>query len=326
MTTAQILAAFPRYSALIVGDICLDRRCIYDPAAAELSRETKIARLGVVSSEVSPGGGGTVGNNLASLGITRLAVLGAIGEDGFAWELTRSLNSRGISTDLLVRASEVPTFTYTKLINATTGEEDQPRVDYINARPLPASVEKQVLVHLDNFAETFDVLFVSDQAETKQGGVVTPAVRERLFRIAEGNPDKVVWVDSRVRVERFQKMTLKPNEQEADAASIGLFGDVDYQRLRAHAGSRLMFVTKGAQGVLVVEDTGETMVPARTVEHPVDICGAGDSFSAGAAMALAITGSATEAARFGNLIASITIMKHGTGTASPAEVLAAARE
>ena len=326
MTTAEILAAFPRYSALIVGDICLDRRCIYDPAAAELSRETKIPRLGVVSSEVSPGGGGTVGNNLASLGITRLAVLGAIGEDGFAWELTRSLNSRGISTDLLVRASEVPTFTYTKLINATTGEEDQPRVDYINARPLPASVEKQVLVHLDNFAETFDVLFVSDQAETKQGGVVTPAVRERLFRIAESNPDKVIWVDSRVRVERFQKMTLKPNEQEADAASIGLFGDVDYQRLRAHAGSRLMFVTKGAQGVLVVEDTGETMVPARTVEHPVDICGAGDSFSAGAAMALAITGSATEAARFGNLIASITIMKHGTGTASPAEVLAAARE
>jgi len=326
MTTAEILAAFPRYSALIVGDICLDRRCIYDPAAAELSRETKIPRLGVVSSEVSPGGGGTVGNNLASLGITRLAVLGAIGEDGFAWELTRSLNSRGISTDLLVRASEVPTFTYTKLINATTGEEDQPRVDYINARPLPASVEKQVLVHLDNFAETFDVLFVSDQAETKQGGVVTPVVRERLLKIAESNPDKVVWVDSRVRVERFQKMTLKPNEQEADAASIGLFGDVDYQRLRAHAGSRLMFVTKGAQGVLVVEDTGETMVAARTVEHPVDICGAGDSFSAGAAMALAITGSATQAARFGNLIASITIMKHGTGTASPAEVLAAAQE
>jgi rfaE bifunctional protein kinase chain/domain len=325
MTTAQILAAFPRYSALIVGDICLDRRCIYDPAAAELSRETKIARLGVVSSDVSPGGGGTVGNNLAALGITRLAVLGAIGEDGFGWELTRSLNSRGISTDLLVR-SEIPTFTYTKLINGSTGEEDQPRVDFINTRPLPDSVEKQVLTHLDNFAETFDVLFVSDQAETKQGGVVTPAVRERLLKIAESNPDKVVWVDSRVRVERFQKMILKPNEQEADAASIALFGDVDYQRLRAHAGSRLMFVTKGARGVLVVDSNSETLVPARAVEQPVDICGAGDSFSAGAAMALAITGSATEAARFGNLIASLTIMKKGTGTASPEEVLDAARE
>jgi rfaE bifunctional protein kinase chain/domain len=326
MKIAEILAAFPRYSALIVGDICLDRRCIYDPAATELSRETRIPRIGVVASEVSPGGGGTVGNNLASLGVTRLAVLGAIGEDGFGWELTRSLNARGISTDLLVRDPEIPTFTYTKLINSSNGEEDQPRVDFINTRPLPSSIEKQVLVHLDNFADTFDVLFVSDQAETKQGGVVTPGVRDRLTKIAKSNPDKVIWVDSRVRVERFQKMILKPNEQEADAASIALFGDVDYQRLRAHTGSRLMFVTKASLGVLVVEDNSEKLVQARTVEQPVDICGAGDSFSAGAAMALAITGSATEAARFGNLVASVTIMKHGTGTASPAEVLAAAGE
>ena len=326
MTTQEILAAFPRYSALIVGDICLDRRCIYDPAAAEPSRETRIPRTGVVASDVSPGGGGTVGNNLAALGVTRLAVLGAIGEDGFGWELTRSLNARGISTDLLVRASEIPTFTYTKLINSATGEEDQPRVDFIYTRPLPGSVEKEILSHLENFADTFDVLFVSDQAETKQGGVVTPVVREHLLKMANANPDKVVWVDSRVRIERFRKMILKPNEQEADAASIALFGDVDYQRLRAHADSRMMFVTKGSNGVLVVENQSETLVPARLVDQPVDICGAGDSFSAGAAMALAITGSAAEAARFGNLIASVTIMKKGTGTASPAEVLAAAQE
>jgi rfaE bifunctional protein kinase chain/domain len=323
MTTAEILAAFPRYSALIVGDICLDRRCIYDPAAAEPSRETRIPRLGVVSSEVSPGGGGTVGNNLAALGVTRLAVLGAIGEDGFGWELTRALNTRGISTDLLVRG-DIPTFTYTKLINAATGVEDQPRVDYIYTRPLPTYVEKQILGHLEGFAETFDVLFVSDQAETKQGGVVTPAVRDLLLKIARANPDKLIWVDSRVRVERFRNMILKPNEQEADAASIALFGGVDYQRLRAHAEARLMFVTKASQGVLVLDDGSQTLVPARTIEQPVDICGAGDSFSAGAAIALAITRSATDAALFGNLIASITIMKKGTGTASPAEVLAAA--
>jgi len=65
------------------------------------------------------------------------------------------------------------------------------------------------------------------------------------------------------------------------------------------------------------------MVAGRAVEKPVDICGAGDSFSAGAAMTLAVTGSGIEAARVGNLVASITIMKKGTGTASPEEVLAA---
>src|SRR6202044_3751818 len=117
LNTAEILGAFPRYSALVVGDICLDRWCTYDPAMAEPSHETGIPRIGVVTTQVSPGAGGNVANNLASLGVGRAAVLGVIGDDGFAHELTRSLNRRGISTDLLVRSDKVPTFTYTKLMN-----------------------------------------------------------------------------------------------------------------------------------------------------------------------------------------------------------------
>jgi rfaE bifunctional protein kinase chain/domain len=326
MTTAAILAAIPRYSALIVGDICLDRRCIYDPATAEPSRETRIPRIGVVATESAPGAGGTVANNLASLGMGNVAVLGVIGEDGYAWELTRAMNTSGISTDLLVRTNDMPTFAYTKLINASTGVEDLPRVDQIFTRPLPTAVEKEILSHLESYASSFDLLFVSDQAETKQGGVVTGAVRELLRKIAAANPSKLIWVDSRLRVERFRGVTIKPNEQEADTASIALFGKVDYQRLRAHTQSRLMFVTKGQQGVLVIDENAETLVPARAVAKPVDICGAGDSFSAGAAVALATTGSAAEAGRFGNLVASITIMKKGTGTASAPEVLAASGE
>jgi rfaE bifunctional protein kinase chain/domain len=322
--TAEILEAFPRYSALIVGDICLDRWCTYDPATAEPSRETGIPRIGIVSTEVAPGAGGNVASNLAALGIARAAVLGVLGDDGFAHELTRALNSRSISTDLLVRSGKVPTFTYTKLINAATGVEDRPRVDFINTQPLPPSVEEEVLAYLRDFASSFDILFVSDQADTKRGGVVTPAVRALLEEITAANPGKIVWVDSRIRVERFRHMILKPNEREANAASLALFGEVDYQRLRAHANCKLMFVTKGPGGVVVVEDGAQTPVPARVVDNPLEVGGAGDSFSAGAALALAITGSATEAAHFGNLVASITIRKRGTAVATPQEVLAAA--
>jgi len=326
MTTAQILAALPDCSALVCGDICLDRWCSYDPATAEPSRETGIPRVGVVSTEVTPGAGGTVANNVAALGVGRAAVLGVIGDDGFGYELTQSLNSRGISTDLLVRTTELPTFTYTKLLNSTTGQEDLPRVDFINTKPLPDSIEQQILGYLRDFAESFDVIFVSDQAETKRGGVITQAVRALLTEIAENHPDKVILVDSRVRVERFRKLILKPNEQEAAAACIGLFGEPDYQRLRKYADSKLIFITKGPQGVVVVEEEAETLVPTRAIENPVDICGAGDSFSAGLGMALAVSKSPADAARFANLVASITIMKKGTGTASPEEVLAAAGE
>ncbi len=325
LNTAEILAAFPRYSALVVGDICLDRWCTYDPATAEPSRETLIPRIGVVSTEVAPGGGGNVANNLASLGVGRAAVLGVLGDDGFAHELTRSLNARDISTDLLVRSDKAPTFTYTKLINAITGVEDLPRVDYINTRPLPDAVEQEVIEYLREFAASFDIIFISDQADTRRGGVVTPAVRVLLEEIAQANPEKIIWVDSRLRVERFRNMILKPNEREAIAASIGLFGEVDYRRLRSHSNSKLVFVTKAAEGVVVVEEGGETAVPAFRVGEPVYVAGAGDSFSAGAALALAITGSPMQAARFGNLVASITVKKRGTGVASPEEVLAADR-
>jgi rfaE bifunctional protein kinase chain/domain len=324
LSAAEILEAFPRYSALVVGDICLDRWCTYDPAAAEPSRETGIPSIGVVSTEVAPGGGGSVAKHLAALGIGRVAVLGVLGDDGFAHELMRSLNARGISTDLLVRSGKVSTFTYTKLINIATGGEDLPRVDFINTQPLPDAVEEEVIEYLREFADSFDVIFVSDQAETRRGGVVTTAVRALLEEVALADTKKIVWVDSRIRVERFRNMILKPNEGEARAASIGLFGEVDYQRLRAHANSKLVFVTKGSEGVVVVEDGAQWVFPALPVGDPVDVSGAGDSFSAGAALALAITGSATDAARFGNLVASIAVKKRGTGAASPEEVLAAA--
>src|SRR5262245_16954571 len=96
MTTAEILAQFPKLRALVVGDVCLDRWCRYDPALSEPSRETGIPRVAVVDSEVTPGAGGTVANNLAALGAGRVDVLGLVGDDGFGHELARALTRRGI--------------------------------------------------------------------------------------------------------------------------------------------------------------------------------------------------------------------------------------
>ena len=326
MTAREILSAFPKSSALVLGDICLDRWCTYDPNLAEPSRETGITRLAVVSTEVTPGAGGTVASNLAALGIGRVAVMGAIGGDGFGHELVDALSRRGISPELLIRTHEAPTFTYTKLLNAETGIEDQPRIDFVYPRQIPEHVERQVLDNLRAFGDAFDVIFVADQSETRRGGVVTPAVRNAISEVAREYPERVILVDSRIRCELFRDVILKPNEQEAEGACATLFGHVDYQELLRATRARLLLVTRGARGVLVVEAGGETEVPARNVGTPVDICGAGDSFSAGAGVALAITRSPLQAAWFGNLVASITIMKKGTGTASPNEILAAAGE
>ena len=325
MTAAQILAEFPKLSAVVVGDICLDRWSTYDPGVAEPSRETGIPRIGVIRTEITAGAGGTVANNLAALGVGRVGVLGVVGDDGFGHELEVSLERRGISSAALIRAPGMQTFTYTKLINAQTGEEDLPRVDFISTTPLNPKVERQVLDALPGVIDSFDVILISDQAETSAGGVVTPAVRELLADVAPNYSDKVFLVDSRARIHLFQRLFIKPNRDEAESACRRLFGRVDLQALREYCQSRLMIVTDGSNGALVVEPEREILCKTKPVSKPVDICGAGDSFSAGAAMALAVTGSAVEAAQFGNLVASITIMKKGTGTASPAEVLEATR-
>lgn len=320
MNTAEILAAFPKLRVLVVGDVCLDRWCRYDPALADASRETGIPRVAVVSTEVTPGAAGTVASNVVALGAP-VAVLGLVGTDGFGYELERAIEARDIAGHLL-RADGIPTFTYTKLINCQSGREDLPRIDFVNTQPLPAELDRQLVRRLEEMAGQYDVILVSDQAETDMGGVVTAAMRAALTRIAARQPETVIWVDSRMRTELFRGVIAKPNRQEAEAASLRALGRIDYQGLRRLADAPLLVITHGDDGALVVERDNATWVATNRVENPVDICGAGDSFSAGAALALKVTGDSIAAARFGNLVASITIMKSGTGTASPAELLA----
>jgi rfaE bifunctional protein kinase chain/domain len=323
MTTAEILSGLTKFSALVVGDICLDRWCTYDPATSEPSRETGIPRIGVVATEVTPGGGGTVANNLASLKPKSVAVIGVRGDDGFGFELERALAEHGITANLMVKIPNWHTFTYTKVINSHTGEEDKPRIDFISTRPLPETAEKQLISNLRSAVPGFDAILVADQAETSSGGVVTPAVRECLTELAAQFPQKIFLVDSRKRIDLFRNVMVKPNRDEAEAACDKLFGEVDYSRLRAHLRTKVLIVTHGPKGALIVDAAKETWSKAWPVEKPVDICGAGDSFAAGTALAMAVTRDPIVSAGFGNLVASITVMKKGTGTASPEEVLGA---
>jgi len=324
VTVAEILAAIPGLSALVVGDVCLDRWCRYEPSFNEPSRETSIPRVAVVEVERTPGAAGTIASNLVALGTGRVAVIGVAGSDGHAHELRQALDERGIDASGLVTDPRGLTFTYTKLINRRSGIEDLPRIDYVNSGDLAPAVEREVVARFETSAPHFDVILVSDQMELDSGGVVTAALRDAIASFAAQHPERIVWVDSRARPERFRGVLVKLNEDEAAAACRRLGIATDYQALRRHVGHETLILTKGSAGAVVVTESGERSVPARRVENVVDICGAGDSFNAGAALALQLTHDATAATRFGNLVASITVTKRGTGTASPDEVLRAA--
>src|ERR1017187_4876442 len=256
MTVSEILERITDTSVLVLGDLCLDRWCRYDPALSEPSRETGLPRIAVTRTVVTPGAGGTVASNLTALLARQVAVLGVIGTDGYGIELDRALLAREISPELVIRSPDIPTFTYTKLINNDTGVEDQPRVDSIFSAPMPAETEDALIGHLRSFWSAFDAIIVSDQAETEQGGVITPNIRAVLAELAAGTPGKVVWADSRVRAEHFRNVILKSNGDEAEAACRRAFNAVDLERLRRHTVSPMLVITDGPRGALGLRDGG----------------------------------------------------------------------
>ncbi len=339
---------------LVVGDFCLDRWCSYDPGLGLPSRETGIPRTAVVSYEVTPGAGGTVTNNLRELGAGRVEIVAVAGEDANGFELERALRQRGVGTERLIRAPGRQTFTYTKLLNRKTGQEDLPRLDFVNTAPPSPTVERAMIAAIAAAVPAADVVIVADQSEIPSGAVITEAVREALLEAAARLPEKIFIADSRSQIEKFRGFIVKPNEDEALEAARRIrpaahARDVETagQVLRKHLNERSskfqvpgsksekmlpLYITRGAEGALLLEgedfDAAPRVIPAYRNEHPVDICGAGDAFEAGLALALAarqrLRGQPDyiAAAVVGHLVAAVTITKKGTGTASPAELLA----
>jgi rfaE bifunctional protein kinase chain/domain len=320
MTAAEFVSRVTGLKVLIVGDICLDQWCWYEPSSSQASAETGIPRIAVTRKQCTPGAAGTVAANLRSLGVEHVSVLGVVGDDGHGYELSRALNKLDIEADLVLRVQDLPTFTYTKLINVETDFEDQPRVDFIFSGELPASVDEMIASRLRDYGRHFDVICVSDQAETARGGVVTAKIRGVLKELASRGA--LIWVDSRKRIELFSHCVLKVNEEEARDA-LTRAGCDSLSELRKAAYAPLLFVTYGGRAVRICAENAELQVETRRVPNPVDICGAGDSFTAGASCALALGAKPEQAARLGHLVASVTIMKKGTGSASPAELLVA---
>jgi sugar/nucleoside kinase (ribokinase family) len=205
------------------------------------------------------------------------------------------------------------------------------RLDIKNRRSMPAPVEDRVIAALRQQVGQVDGVVVADQVQERNCGVITDRVRHELAALAQVHPSKVMIADSRVRIGEFRGIALKPNAREAADAIRSATDEADLSRKDAESCAQALFerngepvfLTVGADGVIVFDDHGRTHVPGIRVEGPIDIVGAGDSTMAGIVSALCCGATNPEAARLGTLVASITIQQLGTtGTATRAQVMA----
>jgi len=325
----EIVDRFPDCRIAVLGDFFLDKYLDVDPALAEISVESGKTAHQVVSIRTSPGAAGTIVNNLVSLGVGELHVIGMTGDDGEGYELRRDLQRLGCRIEGLLKIPERFTPTYLKprdISNPSLFGEHE-RYDTKNRRPTPIEVQEKIIGHLERLMPRLDGLAVQDQVEEEDCGVITARVREFLAELARRYPEKFFWADSRSKIGLFHDVMIKVNTREAvrQIFPSGVEEEDEEIIIQALAAlrqrtGRPVFVTAGQKGIWI-SDPAPALVRGVKVPEPTDPTGAGDSATAGGLLALCAGASLEEAALLANLVASITVQELATtGTAAPEEL------
>lgn len=311
----------------VVGDFCLDAYWFIDESMSEVSIETGQVTRPVSKQRYSLGGAGNVADNLSALDVKEVVAFGVIGQDPYGTEMIRIMKIAGINTkNLLIQENEWATHTYAK---PYIGDSELNRVDFGNFNHLSDDIADKLIDNLTDSVQDFDLVIINQQV---QSGIHTDYFKSKLAGVIQQFPDKIFIADSRnfndfysgsvrkmndTEALRLCNQARKPDEvislSELDSSARELFNR--YQKP--------LFITRGSRGSLTVDETGISEIPGLLILSKVDTVGAGDSYLAGAASALAARYSMAEAAKFGTFVAGVTVQKlFQTGTATPQEILA----
>ncbi|MDP6634740.1 MAG: PfkB family carbohydrate kinase [Phycisphaerae bacterium] len=320
-----------RARVTVFGDFALDAYWTIDPDESELSVETSLPVRRVLKQHYGLGGAGNVVANLLALGAAEVRAVGMVGDDVFGRELLAQLGDIGSdTTDMIASQSDWQTQVFAK---PHLDDREQNRVDFGGFNvPSVESIEA-LAAALDAAAGWSDAIILNQQVPA---GVSTEAMIEQLNVLVARRGDKVFVIDSRHRPGAYRGGFLKMNSHEAAtlagedvdlSTAISADRACELARLACDRSGRPVFVTRGADGLIVAEAAGMHVEPGIRTDGPIDSVGAGDTVAAALAAVLGGGGEPVLAARLANLAACVTVRKlRMTGTASPDEILALAAE
>lgn len=311
----------------VFGDFCLDKYQYIDVTKDELSVETDLVAFQVTHQRLYAGAGGTITNNLRTLGATVYCV-GMIGDDGEGYDLIKCLEDVGADTSLMIHTNERCTCAYVKPMRYGNGSTfEMNRHDLKNFTPTPMSIQQQLLNNLYTAAQLSDAVIICDQYEEADCAAVTEFVREQIYYLAKNHNDVIFYADSRSNIDKFSNCIIKCNHKEL--ARIFDIKDSDMDKKTAFAfGAKLyeknrkpVYITFGEQGSALFDGSNHEIPPFH-VEGPVDITGAGDACNAGIVFSLTKGATYEQAGLVGNAASSIVVSQLDvTGRASLKDVI-----
>jgi D-beta-D-heptose 7-phosphate kinase/D-beta-D-heptose 1-phosphate adenosyltransferase len=303
-------------NVLVVGDAMLDRYTYGD--VNRISSEAPVPILTIEREVALPGGAGNVVRNLTAVGAAT-AFISVVGDDQAGQDLTGLIGGHSnVEPWLLVQGGRTTTLK-TRLI--AKGQQilraDREQTDPIH----PKLAERLVRIALDAMAAT-SVTVLSDYGKGLLCGDVPAKIVEAGRRMG-----RMIVVDP--RGSDFSRYAgadvVMPNRQELAAAS-GMPVDSEAaivaaaQSLRAAHGFGAIVVTRGNDGMTLVDASGYQHFPAEAAEV-YDVSGAGDTALAALSAALAVKLDLPVAVRLANLAAGVSVGKVGVSVVREADLL-----
>ncbi len=319
----RLLRECRKQKILVIGDLMLDRY-IYG-TVSRISPEAPVPVVRVAEERSMPGGACNVAWNVRSLG-ARAAVAGILGRDISGRELRNLLKEKQVDTNAVLDLNEFCTIVKTRII---AERQQVVRVDWERPRDFSESTVARLKSKIKSAVAGASGVILEDYGKgVIMQEIVDAAIEEaRLRKLPIGlDPKdnhelcvKGITVGTPNRKEAFAMAHEKetpPQPNPLKDKPLRKVADI----LMEKWAPRILMITLGAQGMLLVSAEGARHVPTRAREV-FDVSGAGDTVIATCVLALAAGAHPMEAAELANCAAGVVVGKIGTATCTPEELL-----
>jgi len=306
----------------VFGDLMLDE--LVRGEATRISPEAPVPVVLVREPshrEIFPGGAGNVAANVAALG-GKPVVFGAVGDDEAGRRLKTLLGDRGIDAAGLVSEPGRITPHKTRIV---AHQHQLVRLDVEQPRPISAQSARLLARRFARRAPELDALIISDYLK----GSVTTELASEISAAARQRGIPVLVDPKPEHPEVCENATVAtPNLHEAELMARAQLRDPDARQsaapsLRATLGCSALVITRGGDGMTLVEpDSTVREIPS--FPRPVyDVTGAGDTVIAVMTLALAAGASLPDATSLANVAGGCVVLKFGTAVIAIDELIAA---
>jgi D-beta-D-heptose 7-phosphate kinase/D-beta-D-heptose 1-phosphate adenosyltransferase len=309
----SLVDRFQGRNVLVIGETMLDR--YLRGTTDRVCREAPVPIVAIAETEEAPGGAANVAANVAALG-GHATFVSVVGDDEAGNTAVRLLQDRGVDARFVLTQSDRRTLSKQRIV---AGSQMLLRLDDGSTEPVTPRIERSLIESIRGAWQEADVIVISDYGY----GVLTPGVVEALAGLQSMQP-RPILVDAKdiLSYRTLTPAVVKPNYSEA-CRLLGvevLHGASERSGQLAGLSSTLLELTGAQNAVVTLDEDGAVVLhrleAAYTVHaprlHHARAAGAGDSFLATLALALAAEAGAASGAEVAAWAAAIAVRTDGT--------------